>query len=98
MKKFIVVFVVALFVALNFVCSNSKQSLFNEFAFVLKNVEALAGDEYDYAVVKCKTDCSKYTGVCTTKVVNGVAGVKCDYSVSGTKDCCGVVAEYGTVE
>lgn len=97
MKKVLLISIVALFSAYNCVL-NSKQVVFNNFSFALKNVEAMAGDEYDYAVTKCKNDCSKYTGVCTTKVVNGVAGVKCDYSVSGTRDCCGIVVEYGTVE
>lgn len=97
MRKILFV-VVVLFVGLNWAYSISNEGIIKNHVFTLNDIEALSDNEYDYAVTKCKKTCDKFTGVCVTRMINGVAGVKCDYSISGTKDCCGIEVEYGTVQ
>lgn len=94
--KFAFVAAIVAVVGYNVYKSQSVMNGMSEFA--LANVEALASDdEYDYIVARCITVCSELTGVCTAKIVNGVVGVKCDYTASGQKDCCGVASDQGSV-
>ena len=94
--KFAFVAAIAAVAGYNVYKSQSVMNGMSEFA--LANVEALASDdEYDYAVIRCITVCSELSGICTPKAVNGVVGLKCDYTVSGQKDCCGVEINQGSV-
>lgn len=72
---------------------------------VLSDIETLANPEYDYAVIRCAksgdSECigKEINGHCYTITVNGVSGVKCDYTQgSASKDCCGIIIDEGTVE
>lgn len=97
MRKILFV-VVVLFVGLNWVYSISNEGIIKNRIFTLNDIESLSDNEYDFAITRCKKVCDKFTGVCVTKMVNGDAGVKCDYSMEGTKDCCGVETITGTVQ